>query len=46
MLKNVLKTSINSGKKQIKFKNSSNTKEMLNFQRTIKNYASFVGESL
>ena len=46
MLKNVLKTSINSGKKLIKFKNFSNTKEMLNFQRTIKNYGSFVGESL
>jgi len=41
MLKNVLKTSINSGKKLIKFKNFSNTKEMLNFQRTIKNYGSF-----
>ena len=41
-----MKTSINSGKKQIKFKNFSNTKEMLNFQRTIKNYGSFVGKSL
>ena len=46
MLKNVLKTSINSGKKLIKFKNFSNTKEMLNFQRTIKNCGSFAGKSL
>ena len=46
MLKNVLKTSINSGKKLIKFKNFSNTKEMLNFQLTIKNCGSFAGKSL